>query len=117
VIDRRQRGTAGEDAAAEYLRNNGYRILERNYRFRRGEIDIVAQDGATLVFVEVKARHSTEFGTPEEAVTYRKRNQLRKIARGYLFDRKIGERECRFDVIGIEYENGTPLLRHVKDAF
>jgi len=117
VIDRRQRGTSGEDAAAEYLRNYGYRILERNYRFRRGEIDIVAQDGATLVFVEVKARHSKEFGTPEEGVTYRKRNQLRKIARGYLFDRNIGDRACRFDVIGIEYENGSPHLRHIKDAF
>jgi putative endonuclease len=117
VVDRRQRGISGEDAAAEYLQSKGYRILERNYRFRRGEIDIVAQDGATLVFVEVKARHSREFGTPEEAVTFRKRNQLRKIARGYLFDRKIDGRECRFDVIGIEYENGTPLLRHLKDAF
>ena len=117
MVDRRSKGTAGEDAAAEYLRRNGYRILKRNYRFMRGEIDIIAQDGFTLVFVEVKARHSNEFGTPEEAVTRRKQIQVRKIARGYLAERRIGDTDCRFDVIGIEYENGEARLRHVKDAF
>ena len=117
LVDRRARGIAGEDLAVAYLEKLGYRIHERNYRFGRGEIDIVAQAGETLVFVEVKARASRVFGDPEEAVTPGKRRRLRKIAGGYLFERRIEDRECRFDVIAVEYADGKPVLRHIEDAF
>jgi putative endonuclease len=117
MVDTRARGTEGEDLAVAYLEERGYRIHKRNYRFGRGEIDIVAQDGETLVFVEVKARRSTSFGTPEEAVTVQKRRQIRKIAGGYLFERRIADRECRFDVIAVDYEGGKPVVRHIEQAF
>jgi putative endonuclease len=116
-MDTRRRGTEGEDRAVAYLQERGYRILVRNYRFGRGEIDIVAQDRGTLVFVEVKARRSTAFGAPEEAVTPRKRRQLKKIAAGYLFERRIDGRDCRFDVIAVEYVGDGPVLRHIEHAF
>jgi putative endonuclease len=117
MVDTRSRGTEGEDLAVAYLEGLGYRIHKRNYRFGRGEIDIVAQDGETLVFIEVKARRSNSFGDPEEAVTLRKRRQIRKIAHGYLFERRIDDRECRFDVIAVGYESGKPVLRHIEQAF
>lgn len=117
VVDRKERGTEGEDLAVAYLEKEGYRIDRRNYRFGRGEIDIVAEDGRTLVFVEVKARASKAFGDPEDAVTHQKRRQLRKIAGGYLFERHIEDRDCRFDVIAVEFAGGKPVLRHIKDAF
>jgi putative endonuclease len=117
VIGSKARGTEGEDLAAVYLERQGYRIRNRNYRFGRGEIDIVAEDGETLVFVEVKARRSDSYGAPEEAVTVHKRRQIRKIAGGYLFEKRISDRECRFDVIAVEYVGGKPVLRHIQHAF
>lgn len=117
MVDTRKRGIEGEDLAFAHLEKLGYRICQRNYRFGRGEIDIIAEDGKTLVFVEVKARGSSVFGDPEDAVTHHKRRQIRKIAGGYLFERRIEDRECRFDVIAVEYANGKTVLRHIKDAF
>ncbi len=117
VIDTGARGREGEDLAAAYLQEHGYLIRQRNYRFGRGEIDIIAEDGETLVFVEVKARRSSSYGAPEEAVTVHKRRQIRKIAGGYLFERRISDRECRFDVIAVEYAGGKPVLRHIEAAF
>ena len=103
--------------AVAHLERLGYTIHRRNYRFHRGEIDIVAQDGDTLVFVEVKTRASKSFGDPEEAVTFRKMSQIRKIALGYLSERRGGDRECRFDVIAVEYVEGRPVIRHIENAF
>ncbi|MBI4546701.1 MAG: YraN family protein [Ignavibacteriae bacterium] len=116
-MNKRTQGTLGEDLAIDYLEKKGYRILERNFRYEHGEIDIIAEDNSVLVFVEVKARRSKLFGEPEEAVTPRKRNQLRKTADGYLFMNNIDDRECRFDVIAIEYEKNRPIIRHLIDAF
>ncbi len=113
-----QIGAWGEQYAARYLQEQGYEIIERNYRYgRSGEIDIVARDGDTLVFVEVKTRRSHRFGLPEEAVTLAKQNQLRKLAVAFLTEYGIEDAPCRFDVISIDIHEGQVQLRHLPDAF
>lgn len=114
---RKQRGAVGESLAAQFLQRGGMKILHRNYRFERGEIDIVAEDGEELVFVEVKARRSKSYGEPEEAVTEQKQEQLRKVADGYLFEHGIEGRACRFDVVAIFFHNGKADINHFKNAF
>ena len=116
-VNKRERGAQGENLAVDYLKKKGYRILERNFRFERGEIDIVAEDNGELVFVEVKARRSTSFGEPEDAVTISKQSQLQKVAEGYLYKNNIDGKECRFDVIAIQYKNGKANIRHFENAF
>ena len=116
-INRRTQGKTGEDLAAQFLERNGLRILERNYRFERGEIDIIAEERDELIFVEVKARRSTGFGTPEDAVTEEKQEQVRAVADGYLFEHNIDNRPCRFDVVAIEFKNSKTEIRHIRDAF
>jgi putative endonuclease len=115
--NRRIQGKAGEDLAAKFLERNGLKIIERNYRFERGEIDLIAEEGDELVFVEVKARRSMMFGTPEEAVTEEKQKQVHAIADGYLFEHDIDNRPCRFDVVAIEFKHGKAEIRHIRDAF
>lgn len=104
-MGRRKSGTAigreGEGAAARYLEANGYLICARNVRFRSGEIDLVAIEGGDLVFVEVKTRTGTAFGTAEEAVTRRKQQQLIRLAELYLATQGGGQRPCRFDVVTV----------------
>ncbi|MGB2868844.1 MAG: YraN family protein [Bacteroidota bacterium] len=117
AVNRRKQGDRGEDLAAEYLVKLGYRILERNYRFERGEIDIVAQEAEELVFVEVKARTSVAFGFPEESVTPQKEEQIINVAEGYLMEHEMDDVPCRFDVVAIEFINGIPDIRHIRDAF
>ncbi len=114
---RKVTGTRGEDLAVAYLLARGYRLLERNYRFERGEIDIVMEDGRDLVFVEVKARTSRAFGDPQDAVTDGKRRQLRKVAEGFVFERQADGKSCRFDVIAIRWERGEPVITHLENAF
>jgi putative endonuclease len=116
-INRRRQGKAGEDLAVQYLQQSGLKILERNYRFERGEIDIVAEDGEELVFVEVKARRSNTFGAPEDAVTEEKQKQVYAVADGYLFEHSIDDRPCRFDVVAIEFRNERDEIRHIRNAF
>lgn len=104
--------------AAEFLLKQGYRILERNFRTVLGEIDIVAQDGKTLVFVEVKARSGARFGAPQFAVDARKQAKMSRVALAYLSRKKIDPSECRFDVVGITRDSsGATLIEHLKDAF
>lgn len=95
------RGADGERAAAAFLERQGYRILARNYRTRLGEIDLVAEDGQVLVFVEVKQRADDRFGGPGEAVTVTKQARIARLARQYLAGRRLPERPCRFDVVMI----------------
>jgi putative endonuclease len=116
-MNRRKWGKAGEDLAAQYLEHSGLKILERNFRFERGEIDLIAEEGEELVFIEVKARQSNTFGTPEDAVTERKQEQVHTVAEGYLFIHDIDNRPCRFDIVAIEYRDGTAEIRHLRDAF
>ena len=113
-VNKRQTGASYEIKAEEYLIKKGYKILERNFRNRSGEIDIIAKDGEYFCFVEVKYRTTNDFGSPLEAVDYRKQNQIRKVALYYLMKNKLSEWiPCRFDVIGFEGEKMT----HIKDAF
>lgn len=119
-IGRRTRalGRTGEELACDCLRRKGYEIVERGFRLFGGEIDIIARDAGTLVFVEVKTRADEKFGRPEEAVTPSKQRQIRRIARGYLVGHPCGEGGCRFDVVAILYRGpGDHRLEHFIDAF
>lgn len=114
----RASGTSAEYLAAEFLTDKGMRIIKRNFHFGRvGEIDIIAQDAEILVFVEVKARSSTLYGTPEEAITPAKQRSIRKVAQGYLYTHGITDRECRFDVVAIRLFGGEPEITHLVAAF
>jgi putative endonuclease len=99
-------GRAGEEAAAQYLAGLGFRIIARNVRFRAGEIDLVADDAGTLVFVEVKTRTGPGFGTPAEAVTPQKQARLVRLAGLYLSGLGAEHRPCRFDVVAVEPDAG-----------
>jgi putative endonuclease len=111
-------GKIGEDLAVEFIAAKGYEVVERNYRYGHGEIDIVAKDRDSLVFIEVKTRNNLEFGPPVLAVTKNKQRQIRKIAEAYLYDKNISDTECRIDVIGILLiKNIEPQINHIINAF
>jgi putative endonuclease len=111
-------GRAGERLAAKYLLDAGYLVLDKNWRCDRGEIDIVAQDGSTLVFCEVKTRSSNAFGEPIEAVTSLKSGRLRLLAVRWLALQSRNWPDMRFDVIGVMRRPGlTAQIRHIKGAF
>lgn len=115
--DLKQIGNWGEEAAVGLLKKKGYIILERNFRGERGEIDIIARDNETLVFVEVKTRLQKTFGNPEDAVDNRKQAQIGKIAMVYLMEKDLKEKDCRFDVVAV-FKAGTKTeIRHIEDAF
>ncbi len=111
-------GRKGEKAAAAYLRKQGLQILEQGYRFGRGEIDLIAFEDDTLVFMEVKTRFLSSHSTPEEAVTLRKQQQIKRIAQAYVYFKKLEDIPCRFDVLALQYvpESGF-RIRHYRDAF
>lgn len=111
-------GPAGETAAAQYLETKQYDILCRNFRTAYGEIDIIAQDGDTLVFIEVKTRSSTQYGQPCEAVSYRKRRKLCRMATTYLTRHQCWHLPCRFDVIEVfAAPTEAPRIHHLRHAF
>lgn len=119
TVRRQALGKSGEDLAVTELERRGYAILARRYRTACGEIDIVAEDAETLVFVEVKARATAEFGTAAEAVTRRKQLRLVRMARDYLARTGVAERPCRFDVVAIDDVETAPVVviyRHAFDA-
>lgn len=113
----RRKGDRGEDAALHYLRSRGFELVERNYRTRYGELDLVMRDGEVLVFVEVKWRAGLEYGSPVEAVDGRKRRAVRSMAEQYLADREPEFEEVRFDVVGILSGLGEDGIQHVRHAF
>ena len=109
---------AGEEIAQNHLQKEHFRIVEKRFRLYRGEIDLIAYDKETLVFIEVKTRGPGALGLPEESVNLPKQRQIRKIAEGYLALNKIDDVECRFDVISLVFdENRDYSLTHYKDAF
>jgi len=111
-------GKSGEDAALEYLRREKYKVAARGFRFLRGEIDVIAWDGPTLVFIEVKTRKLSPFGYPEESVNPAKRSQIRRVARGYLLRNTLDAVECRFDVLTLTVDELTGWsINHIKNAF
>lgn len=117
AASRRVDGRHGEELALEFLVGRGFKMLERNYVFERGEIDLVMEEGEEIVFVEVKARRSIRFGEPEDSVTPAKQRQLRKVAEGYLFERGIEGRPCRFDVVAIRLRGENVSMKHYVNAF
>lgn len=116
--NKRKTGSKGEDIACEFISGLGYKIIERNYQFGHGEIDIIAEDGNTLVFIEVKYRKNLEFGPPELAITRGKQNQIKKTASAYLWENEIKDKESRIDVIAILHlPNQKPKINHITNAF
>lgn len=107
-------GKIGENLATKYLEKKNYIILERNYRCRQGEMDIIAKDNEEIIFIEVKTRTSINFGRPSEAVNYIKREHLQNIARYYLYIKKITKIPIRFDVIEIYLRKQDYLVNHIK---
>ena len=111
-------GNRGERLAAKTLKAKGYRILARNCRSRWGEIDLIAMDGNTIVFVEVKPRSEQTQGRPEEAVTATKQKQISRAAAAWLQRNRLNHHRCRFDVIAIVWRTGeAPLIDHFQSAF
>jgi putative endonuclease len=117
VDGRAELGRRGEELAAELLCARGYTIMERNFRCRAGEIDLVALDGPTVVFVEVRSRRGERAGTPFESVDARKQARLTLVARHFLAARRLGESDVRFDVVGVRFDREPPALEHVRSAF
>ena len=111
------RGQAGEDAATKYLSSLGYVILARNFKTRGGEIDVVARDEQTTVFVEVKRRQTSDHGTANEYVNRSKMSRVVGAARIYAAKHRLAEGSIRFDVIAIDVRDGREQLRHHKGAF
>lgn len=108
----------GEELAVKYIEQLGYKILERNYRFR-GEIDIIAQDEERIVFIEVKMRRSESFGLPQEAVDRKKQSQIISTAHNYLAANHLLNSPCRFDVITLCFKKDKkdPIINLIKNAF
>lgn len=115
---RKRLGAWGEHVAATHLEANGYHILDRNWRCRQGEIDLVAIVGATVVFVEVKTRRGRPYGAPEEALTFHKQQKLSSVAQAYLWMHQLEEVDWRIDLIAVELDAAGKLLRceHVENA-
>ncbi len=117
-LARQRLGMEAEAAAERLLRRKGYKILDRNVRVGRGELDIVARSGETLVFVEVKARRTDRYGGVAHAVTARKERQLIQLAARYLARHRLERQICRFDVLLYDAGNpASPFLEHIKNAF
>jgi putative endonuclease len=116
--DRRALGAAGEDAACRFLQGEGFVLVERNWRTRAGEIDVIAAKGGLIVFAEVKSRTGTAFGEPEESVTPVKARRIRGLASEYLSQSERGG-DVRFDVIAVmlDGDGNVKEIRHTPDAF
>lgn len=117
-------GAQGEDLAASYLTENGFQVLDRNYRFERNEVDIVCFDpdpetqAGEVVFVEVKTRSGLGYGAPSDAITEEKQRSIRTVAEAYLYERRLEGVPSRFDVIGVVLNQGNPPdITHHRNAF
>lgn len=109
-------GKQGEDIACKFLKKDKYKILEKNYRTKQGEIDIIAEDSkGVLCFVEVKARSRTDYGSPKEAVNYHKQKKLLATAFAYLESTKTGSKDMRFDIVSVDLNSGEAEI--LKNAF
>jgi putative endonuclease len=115
---RKEVGARGEKLAADFLKRRGYKIIQRNFRCREGEIDIIAQKGECLVFVEVRTKKNTAFGTPEESVTLSKREKLISLADAYLQTLRNQPPSWRIDVVAVELtrDNRVSRLEHIENA-
>ncbi len=110
-------GREGEEVAAAYLVKKGFRLVQRNYRGRHGEIDLIAWDKGVLVFVEIKTSGSTRFGAPETWVTARKQKRIARTALAYIHQNHLEHTDIRFDVVAIELRSGHHEVRHIANSF
>lgn len=110
-------GKYGEEIASKYLIKQNYVILERNYRTRLGEIDIIAKENKEIVFVEVKSRKSFRYGRAVEAVNKTKQKHIKNTANFYLYKNRLNNMQVRFDVIEIYFQNGKCFVNQIKKAF
>lgn len=116
-MNRKDLGNIGENIASDYLRSKGFRVIERNFSCRMGEIDIIAKKGDDIYFVEVKTRKDNKFGHPFESITLNKQRQILKIAKYYLLGLKK-EVDCHLSVIGITLnKSGKTIIDFLEDAF
>jgi putative endonuclease len=110
-------GQEGERVAEEYLKNKGYKLVERNYRCSVGELDLIVLDRRVVVFVEVKTRSGHGFGSPLEAVAFRKQRKMIQAAQYFLSEKRLHQRDARFDVVGISWPGREPVVEHIENAF
>lgn len=110
-------GKEGERVAERYLQNKGYKLVERNYRCRAGELDLIVLDRRVVVFVEVKTRTGRGFGSPLEAVEFRKQRKIIQAAQFFLAEKRLQQRDARFDVVGVSWAGREPIVEHVENAF
>ena len=110
-------GKEGERIAELFLKKKGYKLVERNYRCTAGELDLVMLDRRVIVFVEVKTRTGSGYGTPLEAVAVRKQKKMIYVAEFFLSAKKLSQREARFDVVGVSWPGPQPLVEHIENAF
>ncbi|MFW6081331.1 MAG: YraN family protein [Desulfosalsimonas sp.] len=113
----RQYGRMGESLAVGHLKKNGYRILARNYRNRFGEIDVIARHKGVIVFVEVKARSSAQYGPPKAAVDRNKQKKISMTALGYLKENRSMDERARFDVVCVDTASAVPRVEIIANAF
>ncbi|MDX1446259.1 YraN family protein [Lishizhenia sp.] len=109
-------GKIGEDLAVEYLLNKGYKLIDRNYRFGRNEVDIIVADENQIIFVEVKTRNNNNIGEPYQAVTRKKQRQIIKVAHNFIVENEV-ELEARLDVISIVLNQKEKKIEHIEAAF
>lgn len=116
-MDRNELGRTGESLSARYLQSRGWNVLDRNVRYREGELDLVAERAGILAFIEVKTRRSRAFGSPAEAVTRVKAARIRRLASRYLTERRPRARDIRFDVIDVLRVGENYQVTHLEDVF
>ena len=116
-MDKVTYGKLGEDEAQNYLIKHGYKIVERNYKLKYGEVDIIALKNKVIIFVEVKTRLSDLFGAPAEAVDIKKQQKIIKVAKQYLLRKNIYDCPCRFDIVEVYLKDGRCKINHIEDAF
>ena len=109
-------GIIGENIAHNYLLKKGYKILEKNFRVKAGEIDIIALENKTIVFVEVKSRSNNKYGLPYESVNYRKQQKIIRVAQNYINFKRLMDYQYRFDIIEV-YLNSNEKINHIQNAF
>lgn len=115
---RRSLGERGEGAACGFLKERGYAILEKNYKCKVGEVDVIARRGGRIAFIEVKTRTSSQRGAPQEAVDLRKQEKIFKVAQWYLKERRLANVPVAFDVVALLWKEGRlPEIRLIADAF
>lgn len=116
MSDKIKRGNDGEQLAADFLIKKGFTVIERNYRYKHSEIDLIIQQGNWMIFVEVKTRSSSEFGYPEEFVDYKKKKKILEGAEHYIF-KTDWQGNVRYDIVSVRLKEGQTEVVHIEDAF